>query len=170
MPGSKQLYRDFSFCYSILERQYARFDHFQHKANASFLNNDSPTNVTHLPQSSFESILREEVEKSSACSRYIGWECVSISSSSDDSTLRIRNIQGGSESTVKARYLIGADGASSVIRKSIGVKMSGEAGLQTLLNVFFRCKGFSKLLPHRPSMLYFVFNEVSSAPIVICYN
>lgn len=98
--------------------------------------------------------------ESRLCSRYIGWECVFIANDRDGTTLSLKD-EHGLESKIHTKYLIAADGANSMIRKAIGIQMSGEVGLQTLLNVFFRCKGLSRLMTQRPSMLYFVFNQAS---------
>ena len=64
-------------------------------------------------------------------------------------------------STLRPKYLIGADGSNSLIRKFCNIDMVGKANMQELLNVHFTCMGLRDLLKPRPAMLYFVFNEVS---------
>eukprot|EP01035_Chromulina_nebulosa_P019032 gene19032-24852_t len=44
--------------------------------------------------------------------------------------------------------------------------MIGNKALQTLLNVYFTCKGLHNHLKPRPAMLYFVFNETMVAVFV----
>lgn len=61
---------------------------------------------------------------------------------------------------LECKYLIGADGSNSFIRRSLGISMEGEEAMQYLMNVHFTCPGLRQLLQPRPAMLYFVFNEV----------
>ena len=62
---------------------------------------------------------------------------------------------------LRPKYLIGADGSNSFIRKFCHIDMVGQSNMQELLNVHFTCIGLRDLLKPRPAMLYFVFNEVS---------
>jgi len=68
--------------------------------------------------------------------------------------------------TIHCTYLIAADGAHSNIRESHQIEMNGNPNIQSLLNIHFRCTGFSQQLERvrAPAMLYFVFNEV----MIIC--
>lgn len=53
----------------------------------------------------------------------------------------IRNAEG-QEETVRAKYLVGADGGAGVVRKALDIRMEGQAGLGTIYNIFFRCDDF----------------------------
>ena len=46
---------------------------------------------------------------------------------------------GGATLSVRARYLVGCDGAGSTVREMLGIAMEGQANLGTVTNVFFRC-------------------------------
>ena len=51
-----------------------------------------------------------------------GWEVVSVSQTAEAVTVRARERDTGTERTVKSKYLIGADGARSMVRESLGIE------------------------------------------------
>ena len=73
--------------------------------------------------------------------------------------------QQGSPYQVQADYLIAADGASSRVRKHLGINMVGEAAMQHLVNIHFFSKDLWHHMKDRPAMLYFVFS--SQAVVVL---
>ena len=56
----------------------------------------------------------------------LGREVVSVSQREDQAEVVVRNA-GGGESTVRARYVVGCDGARSIVRSAAGVTFEGEA-------------------------------------------
>lgn len=157
-------FRDFCYSYSVLGRPFARIDHFS-LGSSRILWSASPCHVIHLPQHTFEDILRREISDISRhnenSQQLYGFEITNINDISSNTTkLSVRSNEGKS-TEISCRFLIGADGANSLIRKTLHIEMSGRKELQTLVNVHFKCKNFKALLLPRPAMLYFVFNEVS---------
>ena len=75
-------------------------------------------------------------------------------------TLKLSNIDNNHTLDLSPRFIIAADGAHSPIREAIGIRLTGQEALQTLMNVHFICPGLRQLLQPCPAMLYFVFNEV----------
>ena len=68
-----------------------------------------------------------------------------------------------------ADYLVAADGASSRIRKQLGVQMVGEPALQHLVNIHFFSKELWHRLKDRPAMLYFVFSS-QAIVVLVAHN
>ncbi|MGB5759293.1 MAG: FAD-dependent monooxygenase [Acidimicrobiales bacterium] len=54
---------------------------------------------------------------------------------------------------VNARFVVGADGASSAVRRALGITMEGETNLATLVNCHFRAD-LDRWTQHRPAALY----------------
>ncbi|GMF10966.1 unnamed protein product [Phytophthora lilii] len=56
-------------------------------------------------------------------------------------------------------YIVGADGAHSLVRLLCGIDMAGTRNLQSIANVHFTSKALSEAARENPAMLYFVFNK-----------
>lgn len=63
------------------------------------------------------------------------------------------------ESVVEADYLVGADGARSMVREAIGVKMQGQHGLSRNYNIVFRAPGLAAAHRHGPAIMYWQVNQ-----------
>ncbi len=53
----------------------------------------------------------------------------------------LRDLDSGAISTVNCRYLIGCDGARSIVRKAIGAELSGDAVVQRVQSTYIRAPG-----------------------------
>ena len=82
-----------------------------------------------------------------------------------DQALTIVQTQGAPYE-VHADYLIAADGASSRIRKQLGIRMIGEPAMQHLVNIHFFSKELWQHVRERPAMLYFVFSKQAIVVLV----
>jgi 2-polyprenyl-6-methoxyphenol hydroxylase-like FAD-dependent oxidoreductase len=56
-------------------------------------------------------------------------------------SLALRDLETGSVRRVSCRFLIGCDGARSVVRKAIGAELSGDAIIQRVQSTFIRAPG-----------------------------
>ncbi len=72
---------------------------------------------------------------------------------------------GGDRHTIKARYLLGADGAASAVRKALGFRMLGEDGTAprafmggTMLSWFIRAPGLIAASSRKPSQMTWIIN------------
>jgi putative polyketide hydroxylase len=64
----------------------------------------------------------------------------------------------GAETPFAARYLIAAEGAQSRVRRTLGVKMTGEEKVYDSVNILFQAD-LTQWVEHRPAALYFVEQE-----------
>lgn len=76
-------------------------------------------------QPELERALRKEATRHSSVRTYAGWELLSFEETSEGVTARLKHLDGH-EHSMKVRYLIGADGASSRVRTLIGQDFKGE--------------------------------------------
>lgn len=76
-------------------------------------------------QPEMERALRDEAARHASVSTYAGWELLSFEEHADGVLATLKHLDGA-EQVVKARYLIGADGASSRVRTLIGQDFKGE--------------------------------------------
>lgn len=59
---------------------------------------------------------------------------------------------------VTAPYLVGADGARSVVRELVGATMTGRYGLSSNYNIIFRAPGLAAAHAHGPAIMYWQVN------------
>lgn len=71
---------------------------------------------------------------------------------------------GGQRTKTQAKYLVGADGARSFVRRSLGVNLSGESGVQRefmggrMYAIYLACDDFYKVMPHKPAWMNVTVN------------
>jgi 2-polyprenyl-6-methoxyphenol hydroxylase-like FAD-dependent oxidoreductase len=173
----------------LIGTEYARIDHFQRssaitehsdKAFPGGPNEWSPSNVLHLPQHTFESILAEDHSKyldhislNESIQHLSGYEAtlVRMNEKSMKGCNLLLKRQSTARSlpytvTISCDYLVAADGANSQLRQQLGINMVGLEAMQHLMNIHFRCPGLKQYLSKRPGMLYFVFHPFVVAVFV----
>jgi 2-polyprenyl-6-methoxyphenol hydroxylase-like FAD-dependent oxidoreductase len=60
----------------------------------------------------------------------------------------LRDLDSGAVSRMSGRFLIGCDGARSVVRKAIGARLSGDEVVQRVQSTYIRAPGLMKLQQH----------------------
>ena len=65
----------------------------------------------------------------------------------------------GAERTIRARYLVGADGVSSTVRKGLGVRLEGSSAAKSNLGVLFRSVGLADRVRLDPAVQYWLVGE-----------
>jgi putative polyketide hydroxylase len=96
----------------------------------------SPTSAATCDQDQLEPILRLHAEKHGADIRF-NTELVAFSQEADSVVARVSDRSTGAEHTIRAQYLIGADGAHSSVREALGIGRHGPGVLQHWMNVIF---------------------------------
>ena len=75
----------------------------------------------------------------------------------DDDAVRVVVNEGGRRSVLECSYLVGCDGAHSVVRKAIGATLEGIAELRKTVSVHFRSRDL-ELMNTRPAWSYAIYN------------
>ncbi|OBH48982.1 FAD-dependent monooxygenase [Mycobacterium mantenii] len=103
------------------------------------LDNVSPEPAAqYCPQSRLEPILRDAARRGGGEVRY-GTELSSFEMDETGVTAVVRDTDTGRSETIRADYLVGADGVHSPIRKSLGISTSGYGALPIyVVFVYFR--------------------------------
>ncbi|GAB3344469.1 FAD-dependent oxidoreductase [Modestobacter lapidis] len=102
----------------------------------------SPSRRLFVAQQALEPVLRQAAERSGAELRY-GTEGRLLTQDADGVTAVVRDRATGAEQTVRARYLVAADGWRSPIRAQLGIGMEGHGWLSDSATIYFRadCRG-----------------------------
>jgi 2-polyprenyl-6-methoxyphenol hydroxylase-like FAD-dependent oxidoreductase len=73
-------------------------------------------------------------------------------------TAAARDLDSGEPMTISCKYLVGCDGASSIVRKAIGAEFAGIPVLQHAQSTYIRAPALKRMLPGKPAWLYFSLN------------
>jgi 2,4-dichlorophenol 6-monooxygenase len=114
----------------------------------------SPCHMNDLPQTFMEPILFK-----TACSRgtqaRMSCEYLSHTQDKEGVTVICKDRLTDKNFSVRAKYLVGADGGNSLVAEHAGVKFEGKMGNGGSINILFKAD-LSKYVAHRPSVLYWV--------------
>ena len=122
--------------------------------------NDGVTHLSPVPrifvtQIGLEPVLREAAAARGARLRY-GCEMLSLTPDEDGVTAVLRDRAEGTESTVRARYVVAADGVRSRVRQQLGIPMLGHGTFSDSITIYFRAD-VRKLLGERNLSVVYVF-------------
>jgi 2-polyprenyl-6-methoxyphenol hydroxylase-like FAD-dependent oxidoreductase len=100
---------------------------------------ESPQRRERCPQNMFDPILRTfAASQNNAALRY-RTRLVSFTQTADLVTAVVENAETGAREEILARYIVGCDGARSLVRETLGIAMQGNPVLTYTTNVIFRC-------------------------------
>jgi 2-polyprenyl-6-methoxyphenol hydroxylase-like FAD-dependent oxidoreductase len=146
---------DAVFCTTVTGREVTRF----HDCFGMHLTGDHLVAEPgqQAPQPLVEQILREAVRSSPSVSLVTGWRVTAARQ--DDAGVQVTaQSADGRIATVRAAYLIGCEGARSVVRDAIGARYEGRDDGRPNMNITFRAPGLAERVPHGPAVHYWVLN------------
>jgi putative polyketide hydroxylase len=127
----------------------------------------SPATGLRCPQNITESALRARAESHDIAELHYGFEMTSFEQDDDGVTATVAARDGGQTSTVRAQYLIGADGNDSMVRDICGIGRTGDADMGHFVNIFHRA-ALGPLVRDRPAWSYAVITpELTGAFVAI---
>jgi 2-polyprenyl-6-methoxyphenol hydroxylase-like FAD-dependent oxidoreductase len=116
-----------------------------------------------IPQYCIESVLREGNRRWPTVDVRFGVRLESVEQSSTHVSATLHRLDDQSSFTVKASYVIGADGARSAVRDIIGAKLEGRHGLASHYNTIIRVPEFGENPPRQRGIMYWLVNPESPA-------
>ena len=117
-----------------------------------------------VSQKFVEQVLRRHAQTHAGNDVRYGWELVDFDDQGGYVAARIQRADGGSPVQVRARYLVGADGARSLVRNALGIPWSGASGVRRdfmggqMFAVYLRAPAFYDVLPHARAWMYVSVN------------
>ncbi|MFD7293579.1 FAD-dependent oxidoreductase [Streptomyces sp. NPDC059897] len=120
----------------------------------------SPCLTVDIPQTYLEPILVRNATERGAQTRF-STEYLSHTQDADGVTVRVLDRLTGHEYSIRAKYLIGADGARSKVAEDIGLPFEGAMDIAGSMNITFKAD-IARHVEHRPSVLYWVVQPGSN--------
>ena len=115
----------------------------------------SPSPRLFITQIGLEPILRRHAHELGARLEY-GTELVSLDQDEDGVTAVVKSRDSGDERTVRARYVVAADGSKSRVRDSLGIELGGYPSFSKSITIYFRAD-VKPLLGERNLSVIYVF-------------
>ncbi len=134
---------DFVYTTSLIGEEVARLKVPSYQTRGSL--DYSPEGTCTCPQIYFDPILAEKAKSLAAVELRYHTKLVGFTPDKDGVTVRLANANTGEEQTVRAAYLIGCDGANSLVRRTLDIPFDGLGTLATSINIFFRSPELSAL-------------------------
>ena len=156
-----ELVGDTVFCTSIAGEEIGRIRTWGTRADREGdYRLASPCLVVDIPQTYLEPILVRNATMRGTQSRF-STEYLSHTQDDDGVDVEVRDRLTGQEYTIRAEYLIGADGARSQVAADIGLPYEGAMDIAGSMNITFKAD-ISAYCEHRPSVLYWVIQPGSN--------
>lgn len=112
-----------------------------------------------IPQYKVEAVLRERALACPGVALDMGVALEDFTQDAQGVTARLCSTAPGAQPrSVRARYLVGADGARSTVRECLGIEMQGTSPLGHFHNIVFRSPGLSQRHALGPAVMYWLVN------------
>jgi 2-polyprenyl-6-methoxyphenol hydroxylase-like FAD-dependent oxidoreductase len=147
--------QDATFTTSLLGREITRFHDCLGLAPER--RDEFAESGQQVPQPLVEHVLREAVADYPTVTFATGWSLERLEQSADGVTISAVDANGVSR-VVEAEFVLGCDGAASVTRHAVDVAFEGTTDGRPNFNMVFRAPGLAALVPHRPSVHYWVLD------------
>lgn len=120
----------------------------------------SPSTMLDIPQTKMEPLL---VKHAAEHGSRILFSTTYLGHTQDENgvTVSLLNQTSGQEYTLRAKFLVGADGANSQVAKEIGLDYVGHTGRQGTVYARFTAD-LSQYVEHRPAILHWIMNPAAS--------
>ena len=119
-----------------------------------------------------ERVLRREAEKLLPVALRFGWRVERFIDDGDHVTVEATNVADNAVQRFTGGYLVGCDGARSVVRKQLGYHFTGEAGVVRdymggrMLSIWFRAPSLYDLIPFPRAWQYWAVNRTQRGLLV----
>lgn len=117
-----------------------------------------------VSQKYVEAVLRRHAQRHESNDVRYGWRLLDFEDAGDGIAARVQPTEGGAAQDVQAQYLVGADGARSMVRRRLGIAWEGASGVRRdfmggqMFAVYLRAPAFYEVFPHARAWMYVSVN------------
>jgi 2-polyprenyl-6-methoxyphenol hydroxylase-like FAD-dependent oxidoreductase len=118
-----------------------------------------------VSQKFVEQVLLREARKLAGISINFGWRLSSFAQDDRGVTAEVENAATDAQHTIRSLYLVGCDGARSVVRRQLGFQFTGETGIVRdfmggrMYAIYLRAPDFYRIVPHPKAWMYVTVNR-----------
>jgi 2-polyprenyl-6-methoxyphenol hydroxylase-like FAD-dependent oxidoreductase len=131
---------------------------------------DSPQRRERCPQNMFDPVLKKFAVSFPHVALLYRHRFLSFAQDGDGVTVEAERPDRGDRVRIRARYLVGCDGAGSRVREAAGIAMEGEPVLTYTTNVIFRCAGFERLHDKKPGYRFIFIDPDGTWATIVAIN
>ncbi|WP_424139551.1 FAD-dependent monooxygenase [Roseomonas chloroacetimidivorans] len=125
----------------------------------------SPYYKTWTAQTPLEAVLRRQLAARPQVGMRLGWRLESFREDPGSVEAIIVEDGTGERQRITGSYLVGCDGAASVVRKQLGIRLEGQGTLGAARGVYFRAPELDRRLGRRPGVMYWVLAPDSAGVV-----
>ncbi len=125
-----------------------------------------PEPGVNISQLFLEPLLRDCAERASSVDVRFGWRLTAFAVEQNGAIASVEDVRSGERKCIRARYVIGADGARSPIRRHFGIAMAGDEGRiadafvsGTMITYFVRAPTLMAESRRQPAVLTWIVNH-----------
>ena len=120
-----------------------------------------------ISQYTLEPLLKSIAEENPLIDVRFGHELVSFEQDPDGVTAHVRTT-AGEDVTIRSSFLVGCDGGTSTVRKSLGIALDGRGNIRRMVQALYRCDTLYDVVPIGHGRHYKVSDENRSG--VVCQD
>jgi putative polyketide hydroxylase len=135
---------------------------------ALLISDASPVHGSYIAQDVLEPVLRARAEQLGGDLRF-GTELVAFEQDEEGITATIRERGSSSTRTVRAQFLVAADGSHSGIRQQLGIGQHGTASLGHFMSMIFEAD-LKELFRKRHALMCFLSNDTIAIGTLVLYE
>ena len=128
----------------------------------------TPTPLINLAQPLFEDVLLEEVARTPQIELRRGFGWVGCEQTREAVSSQVEDVTTGERSWLTTRYVVGADGAGSVVRRELGIEMVGDSSSQGFITIHFTAN-LRAVVGDRPGILFWIMQPPHTG-VLIAYD
>jgi len=131
---------------------------------------ESPQKRERCPQNYFDPILKKFALSHFSNNIYYKTECIGFSQAHNQVNIQAKDLNTDEIFNIESIFLVGCDGAKSLIRDSLGIRMTGKGLLTYTTNVIFECSEFNSLHNKAPGYRYMFIGPSGTWCTIVAIN